>query len=210
MTVKKSIDKLYSVFSLYEPPAKIKHFNCNHCVSDKDEDFLLNTPLKELDDNIFGLYFEACNVGKFPSSNHKYFIPRLLELLALEEPNKNFSFLEYFFACFSFYDYQNTFEKNEIITINDFFEAYLDRDFFAENADQDSHSIIFSSQAGFDVIPFLEKLKLQSEIFKDAKKEIELYFGYKKENSNSVHYSNFEEWAKMGEMHKLILYLSEN
>ena len=89
MTVKKSIDKLYSVFSLYEPPAKIKHFNCNHCVSDKDEDFLLNTPLKELDDNIFGLYFEACNVGKFPSSNHKYFIPRLLELLALEEPNKN-------------------------------------------------------------------------------------------------------------------------
>jgi hypothetical protein len=210
MSIEQSIENLYNVFSIYKAPKRIKNFDCNSCVSEIAEQVFLTQPLNELNESIFGLYFEACNVGKFPTVEHKYFIPRLLELSSVESVPESFSFSEYFYECFSFFDYQNTFIEKEIIAINDFFCAFLEREFFAKNADQDSHSIIHVAQAGFNTIPFLDKLKMEFEVFVETKEEIELYIEWKKQTGESLHYSNFEEWANMGEIHQMIHYLSEN
>jgi hypothetical protein len=208
-TTAHTLENLYQVFSTYKAPKKIKNFNCYSCVSNDDEHFFFTKPLKELDDSLFGMYFEACNVERFPTIEHKYFIPKLLELYSLETL-KSFSFSEYFFDCCSFLDYQNTFLENEKTAINDFFTAYLENEFFSENADQDSHVIINFAIGGFNVIPFLSKLKLKFDLFRNTKNEIKLYIESKKENSKSIHYSNFEEWSNRGEIQKLMHYLSEN
>ncbi len=209
MTMEQILENLYTIFSVYKAPEKIKTFNCISCISDEHELLILNTPLRELNESILGFCFEACNVGRFPSNESKYFIPRLLELLAIEVGNKSFSFIEYFFQCFSFLEYQKTFKPNEINAINAFFDAYLEREFFSENAHQDSYCIVDVALAGYDAVPFLKKLKSNSKEFSFFKTEMELHIEHQKK-LKPLHYDNFEQWAKLGKINLLITYLNEN
>ena len=202
-----AVNNLYDIFSAYKPPEKIITNNCISCVSQQAEITFLTKPLIELNDSLFGLYFSACNVGDFPNKNHKYFIPRMLELFAQQVSNVDFAFVEYFAFAFSRYNYKS-FPRNEKNAINEFFDVYLEREFFDENAYQDSHQIIEIAIAGFDVIPFLNKLKSDFDVFATTKKEIIEYIDFKKTPPTSLYYTNFEEWNNFGTLPQLISFLN--
>ena len=210
MTITNSIENLYEVFSVYKPPAKIMTDNCISCVTEEAEHFFLTKPLPQLNDSLFGLYFYACNIGSFPNKDHIYFIPRMLELYPEQVSNVDFAFVEYFPFAFSLYNYKNSFPDNEKSAIDNFFDAYLIREFFDKNAYQDSHQIIEIAIAGFDVIPFLIKLKSDFEVFSVTKQEIIEYIDLKKVQSKGVHYSSFDEWRNFGTLSQLIAFLNQN
>lgn len=205
MNLEHSIEHLYLVFSNVQPPKKILNFECINCISKEDENYLLKTPLRDLNDHIFGRIFEACNVIEFGNEDYKYYIPRILELTTIENSDFSFSFVEYTYRDFAKFDYLNKFNNKEIKVIDDFFFSFMEREFSKSENERDESEIFNVAETGFNPSMILTKISKQKEWF-EIKSQIEYHLKLQKNWAKSE--QEFEEWIRKGTRNKVIEFLN--
>ncbi len=205
MNLKQSIEELYLTFSEYSPPEKILNFDCVSCLNKEDEDYLLKTPLRQLNDHIFGGIMESCNTVEMGDKCYKYYIPRILELTTVENYDFSFSFVEYVYRDFAKFNYQSTFNQKEVKAIDDFFYVFLGQEFSKNENERDESEIFNVAETGFNPIPFLEIISKQREWAK-IKTELEYHLELQKKWAKSE--QEFNAWCSIGTRQSLIKYLA--
>tara|TARA_B110000977_G_C11034031_1_gene476359 strand:- start:1046 stop:1669 length:624 start_codon:yes stop_codon:yes gene_type:complete len=144
---------LYKIFSRYKVPKRVIHRECGFCFTFEDEEYLLKAPLEQLNHYIFGAWSSACNIADVGEIKHKYFIPRILELLLVEDV-----FIENIHAAIGKFHYKSTFSVKEIATIDAMFTLYLEKE-FADPDYGDPSEIFGMALTGFDCVAFLGEQK---------------------------------------------------
>jgi len=205
--LKKEIEQLYQVFQNYRPPEKIITFDCISCLNIEDEQYLLNTPLKEINDHIFGEIMESCNTIKMGNDCYKYYIPRILELTTIEKFDFSFSFVEYAYRDFAKFDYQNKFNEKEIKAIDDFFYSYLEQEFSKLRDERDESEIFDVAITGFNPVLFLEKIQ-QSKNWIEIKKQLISHIRLQ-ETKWAKSKKEFSEWLNKGKRKDIIEFLNK-
>ncbi len=202
--LKKEIEQLYLVFSNNKPPDKILNFDCVSCLTKEEELYLLKTPLRELNNHIFGSIMESCNVIEMGNECYKFYIPRILELTTNESSDFSFSFAEYVYHDFAKFDYKGTFDQKEIKAIDDFFYSFLEQEFSRDENERDESEIFNITETGFNPNHFLEKISRQKKWTK-IKYELKYYLELQKEWAKSE--QEFEEWINKGKRKEILRYL---
>lgn len=207
MNLKQSIEQLYLTFSKYLPPEKVLDFDCVSCLNKKDEDYLLKTPLRKLNDHIFGGIMESCNTIEMGDKCYKYYIPRILELTTLENYDFSFSFVEYVYRDFAKFNYQSTFNQKEIKAIDDFFYAFLEQEFSRDENERDESEIFNVAETGYNSSHFLEKISKQEEWSK-IKSELEYHLELQRKWAKSE--QKFKEWTNKGKRNEIIEFINND
>ncbi|WP_298782121.1 hypothetical protein [uncultured Polaribacter sp.] len=201
-----AIEQLYQTFSKLTKPTKIVNYGCVSCISKDDEKYFLQTPLKKLNDHIFGGIMESGNVIEMGNECYKYFIPRILELITIENYDFSFSFVEYIYRDFAKFDYKNTFNEKERRAVDNFFYSYLEQELAKPKVERDESEIFNIAETGFNAIPLLEKIQ-QRKDWGEIKKELN-YHLYLQENKWVKSKAEFKIWSKKGTRKSIINYLS--
>lgn len=120
-----AIEQAYQRFATYSITAPLIYCDCPVCMTPQIAAMLLNTPLKQIQPNILAEYTNSAH-GYDPDiiePQFKYFLPRYLELIANDDPPTHQD-LE---CCLIRLDgYRDNWPMDEIATIDEFFNAYLE------------------------------------------------------------------------------------
>ncbi len=198
-----TIEHLYQVFSSYPAPQRVIDYPCVSCFSTTDEHYILNIPLQKLNDHIFGALIESCNIIPFGNDIYKYFVPRVLELTTIENPDFSFSFVEYVHREFAKFDYQNTFSAKEISAIDIFFDAWLQQEFNKPMDEYDEAELFYAAQAGYNAIPFLKEIRHDDNNKIIVKHLVNYILIQKKYKSKK----EFTKWSNTGTLKQLIRWI---
>jgi len=206
MELKLAIEQLYQTFSSLKKPTKIIEFECVCCLNKAGEKHFLETPLRELNEHIFGSIMESCNTIKMGNECYKYYIPRILELTIIENFDFSFSFIEYVYRDFAKFDYQNKFNEKEIKAIDNFFYSYLEQEFSKPKNERDESEIFNIAETGFNVIPFLEKIQ-QNKDWLEIKEGLN-YHLHLQDTKWAESKSEFNIWCKKGTRQSIVKHLA--
>jgi len=160
---------LYKIFSRYKVPRRIIHQECGFCFTFADEEYLLKTPLQQLNHHIFQAWACACNITDVGEIKHKYFIPRILELLLVEG-----AFIENIHAAIGKFHYHNTFSAKEIAAIDALFTVYLEKE-FSDPEYGDPSEVFEMALTGFDCVAFLDQQKNAAQDWPRIREELLKY-----------------------------------
>jgi len=196
-----AIENLYTVFSGYKAPSSVVRFKCTSCFDASDENYLLTRPLRGLNDNVFGLLFESCNTNPFGEEAYKYFVPRILELTTIENPQFSFSFVEYVHQSFARFEYRNTFSALEAKAIDGFFKSWLWLELNKPQDEYDEAEIFYAAEAGYDSVSFLDNTDVD-EISPYLFKDLKVYVDIQKQHKSK---DEFKKWASTGAVKQLVL-----
>ena len=120
--LKKSIQNLYRVFEKY-PLAK-KIIGCPHCELDNAESKLHNNSLKNLTWEDFGVYPAKAMTTFGEVDDFKHFLPRLLELYAIDYNNLKYDF-DYILHKLE-YGHWEDWDKLEQQAVSNFVRSWFD------------------------------------------------------------------------------------
>lgn len=130
--MEKLIDQLYAEFAKYPFPLDLRQNSCPCCISDEYIQTLLSKPLKRLSfDDLERYYFKAMSTCG-TVDHFKYFLPRVLELLASPANPFLWEFTGYDKLTYAKYE---TWPEAEQDLINRYFKALVDQ-LFAETTEE--------------------------------------------------------------------------
>lgn len=81
------IQEAYDIFSKYHLNDKVTGCYCEVCLSEEFNEFLHETPLRELNGFTLGCYIQAVDILDGSCNDFKYFFPRILEIICDEHMN---------------------------------------------------------------------------------------------------------------------------
>jgi hypothetical protein len=151
------ISRAYQQFKRYtlQAPLAVCH-DC--CLSQEHEQLLLRTPLTELDQTTFSLYFSAASTGDIGAelAEIKYFLPRMMEMLA--EAQEIYMIEEVILRRLHF-NRTELWPQKERELVELFALAYFDNGLI-HNPPQDSDklttALIMFALGGMDITPLLQ------------------------------------------------------
>ncbi|MBV7268809.1 hypothetical protein [Winogradskyella luteola] len=120
MTIKKSTENLYSIFSKYTIEGNLRARSCDCCVSDEEIKQLLSKPMRKLTENDLYHFMTSATTTFGCINDYKHFLPRILELMQNTEVVNDFTTFEKLN-----YNKWKTWDTNEINAIVNYFEALL-------------------------------------------------------------------------------------
>lgn len=120
-----TIQHLYDTFSKYHLNEKITGHYCPLCLNEEYNNFLHNTPLKQLTAEDFIGYLTSANIIDASCNDFKYFLPRFLEIIYTSNEQSNI-FFEQIWRTLAEANY-HSWPDREKEAVNNFFKDYWDK-----------------------------------------------------------------------------------
>lgn len=118
MRLKKSIDNLYTVFSIYHVEGNLRERSCDCCVTNEEIKLLLSKPFRELRKGDINHFMTSAITTYGDVNDYKHFLPRILELTLDYDVLSDF-------VIFEKLEYANwkSWQENEVSAVEVFFES---------------------------------------------------------------------------------------